>query len=108
MERGWIRAVAGVCVVCVGLSIPLEASIVKGKRAYGKYLKSACGFKGDLMGSKHTQYEWDAFYKSNTLAAELLRICPESTPITKEKDLKYLYRFFRNFASDSGNVPSCN
>lgn len=103
-----MSAVVGAVVVCIGLSVPAEASIVKGKRAYTKHLKKACGFKGDLMGSKHTQYEWEAYYKSQTLAAELLRICPQSKPITKAKDLKYLYRFFRNFASDSGNVPSCN
>lgn len=107
MKHGWSRALVAAVIVCVGLDVPAEASIVKGKRIYSKYLKSACGFKGDLMGSKHTQFEWDAFYKSQTLTQELLRICPGSTPITKEKDLKDLYRFFRNFASDSGNVPSC-
>ena len=45
-------------VVMVSFSTPANASVVRGKKYYIKYLKDACGFKGDVMGKHHTKKEW--------------------------------------------------
>lgn len=85
-----------------------NASIVTGKRYYTQLLKEPCGFKGDIMGSKHTKNAWRAFYKSGTLNTAIKEICPNAPDITSSSKQKHLYHFLESFASDSGNVPSCN
>ncbi len=92
----------------VALSSNAEASVVTGKRYYTQLLKEPCGFKGDIMGSKHTKNAWRAFYKSGTLNTAIKEICPKAPDIISEKKQKHLYHFLESFASDSGNVPSCN
>ena len=90
------------------LSTHLQASIVKGKNFYAQILKSACGFNGEIMGKKHTVKEWKMFYDNNQLYLAIKDLCPNAPLITEEKDLTNLYHFLSSFASDSGNVPSCN
>lgn len=90
------------------LSSPLYASSVKGKIFYAKTLKSPCGFTGELMGKKHTVSEWRDFYNANKMNDVIRGYCPKAPMITEEKDLTNLYHFLSSFASDSGNVPSCN
>jgi hypothetical protein len=85
-----------------------NASIVTGKRYYTQLLKGPCGFKGDIMGSKHTKNAWRAFYKSGTLNTAIKEICPDAPDIISTSKQKHLYHFLESFASDSGNVPSCN
>ena len=73
---------------------------------YKKKLKSACGMSGADMAKKHTQAEWEDL-KGN-LKEEIKTICPNvSDKALKDKYLQHYYDFFHNFASDSGNVPSC-
>jgi len=78
----------------------------KGQKLYAKKLKKACGFNGAKMAKKHTQAEWKKINSSGKLADEIKKQCPKAKPV-KEKYLKDLYDFFYNYASDSGNVPSC-
>lgn len=89
-------------------STSLYASAVKGKVFYSQYLKPICGFNGETMGKKHTVSEWKAFYDRNQLNLAVKVLCPNAPEITTEKDLTNLYHFLSSFASDSGNVPSCN
>ncbi|DAB35454.1 MAG TPA: cytochrome C [Sulfurospirillum sp. UBA12182] len=84
-----------------------EASVVRGKKYYTQLLKEPCGFKGDVMGSHHTKNAWRAFFKSGTLNTAIKEICPKA-PDIPEKYHTHLYHFLESFASDSGNVPSCN
>lgn len=100
--------IALVMLVSVSINVHAEASIVRGKRYYIKLLKGPCGFKGDVMGKKHTKKEWRDLYRTGTLGLELKKICPTSPAITSKKKQKHLYYFLSSFASDSGNVPSCN
>jgi hypothetical protein len=37
---------------------------------------------------------------------ELFKICPKAKPL-KAKYVSHVYDFLYNYASDSGNVPSC-
>ena len=95
----------------LGLSLfstHLQASAVKGKNFYAQNLKQTCGFNGEIMGKKHTVSEWKAFYDNNQLYLAIKALCPNTPLITAEKDLTNLYHFLSSFASDSGNVPSCN
>jgi hypothetical protein len=78
----------------------------KGQKIYSKKLKKACGFNGAVMAKKHKQSEWKSINSSGKLGDEIKKLCPASKPL-KDKYLKDLYDFFYNFASDSGNVPSC-
>lgn len=99
------------CVVTfalVSLSQDADASVVRGKKYYIQILKGPCGFKGDVMGSYHTKNAWRAFYKSGTLNEAIKEICPKAPNIPSKKKLKHIYHFLESFASDSGNVPSCN
>jgi len=86
----------------------LMASTVKGKIFYAHNLKNICGFNGDVMGKKHTMNEWKSFYDKNQLSFAIKVFCPKAPDITDPKDLTNLYHFLSSFASDSGNVPSCN
>ncbi|WP_263832321.1 cytochrome C [Sulfurospirillum oryzae] len=90
------------------LSTSLYASAVRGKNFYAQYLKPVCGFNGEVMGKKHTANEWKTFNDNNQLNLAIKALCPNAPLITTEKDLTNLYHFLSSFASDSGNVPSCN
>ncbi len=99
-----------IIIVCLNISFStsLEASVVRGKKYYVKILKKPCGFKGDIMGKYHTKREWRNTYRNGTLGVEIKKICPNAPDIESKKKLKHLYHFLSSFASDSGNVPSCN
>ena len=105
------KMIVSIVSIVVGLTLlssPLQASSVKGKIFYAKTLKSPCGFTGELMGKKHTVAEWRDFYNANKMNDVIKGFCPKAPLITEEKDLTNLYHFLSSFASDSGNVPSCN
>ena len=83
-----------------------SADAAKGQKLYKKKLSKACGMNGAKMASKHTQEEWEA--KKETLSETIKEICPSvKDKALKSKYLDHYYDFFHNFASDSGNVPSC-
>lgn len=90
------------------LGTQAEASVIRGKRYYVKYLKKPCGFKGDVMGKMHTKKEWRDAYRNGTINLEIKKICPNIQTFLSEKKQKHIYHFLSSFASDSGNVPSCN
>lgn len=95
----------GVIALGIGSTI-VNADAVKGQKLFIKKYKKSCGFTGGVMAKKHTQDEWESIYKSGKLNDELLKQCPKSKK-SKKKYLKHMYEFFFNYASDSGNVPSC-
>jgi len=83
-----------------------SADSAKGQKLYKKKLKSACGFSGADMAGKHTQEEWEE--KQDSLAEEIKHLCPTvKDKALKGKFMPHYFDFFHNFASDSGNVPSC-
>lgn len=88
------------------LSSTLSADAVKGQKIIIKKLKKDCGFNGDVLAKKHTQDEWEEIQNKNGLNEEILKICPKAKPL-KEKYINHVYDFLYNYASDSGNVPSC-
>ena len=85
----------------------LSADTAKGQKLFTKKLKGACGITGAAMAGKHTQDEW-AEIGTAGMAAEIKVICPKiKDKSLKEKYLQHYFDFFNEYASDSGNVPSC-
>jgi len=97
-----------VTLMSIAVSIDAEASVIRGKRYYVKLLKESCGFKGDVMGKYHTKQEWRDAYRNGTITLTIRKICPDATAVISKKKQKHLYHFLSSFASDSGNIPSCN
>lgn len=63
---------------------------------------------GAKMATQHTQDEWEALKESGKIADELKKMCPSAPEkALKDKYLQHYYDFFFEYASDSGNVPSC-
>jgi len=82
-----------------------SADVNKGKKVYMKKLKAACGFNGAKFATKHTQDEWESMKGAGKFGAEVKNICPKSH--LKPKYENDIYDFSYEYASDSGNVPSC-
>ncbi len=88
-------------------STVVSADSTKGQKLYTKKLKSVCGISGAVVAGKHTQDEWSEIGVAG-VAEEIKTICPNTTDkLLKEKYLPHYLDFFREFGSDSGNVPSC-
>jgi len=97
-------------ITLVGMSfttVTLSADAAKGQKVILKKLKKPCGLNGAELAKKHTQVEWKAIQDKKGLQAELNTICPKLKKPLKEKYIIHVYDFLYNYASDSGNVPSC-
>ena len=82
-------------------STTVYADADKGLQIYKAKLKSVCGMNGGTFAAKHTQAEWEDAH-----------ICPAGKEFFesdkfKSKYSEHLYDFVHDFASDSGNIPSC-
>jgi len=107
------KKVALAAIIGFGLlSTSAYADASKGKRIYQKKLKAKCGFSGAVFAAKHTQDEWSEAKDNGELGAMMEEACPggkaffESDKF-KNKFSSHLYDFVNDFASDSGNIPSC-
>ncbi len=88
------------------LSTAAFADAGKGQKLFIKEMKAPCGYDGGTMAKKHTQAEWKAIQAAGKLNDELIKQCPNAKPL-KDSYIEHVYEFLYNFASDSGNVPSC-
>ena len=101
MTKLAVAALLGMAV----LSTTASADVAKGKKIYMKKLKAACGFSGAKFAVKHTQDEWEKIKGAGKFKEEVLKICPGAK--LKDKYVNDVYDFAYEYASDSGNVPSC-
>ena len=107
MKKLFSTLIASALLVGV-MSSNVMADPAKGQKIYLKKLKKACGFNGAKMSAKHTQDEWEEIKEAGKLEDEIIKLCPKvKKGYLKDKWLDDLYDFFYNYASDSGNVPSC-
>ena len=90
-----LMAAALIGLLAVGTTASADAA--KGQKLYQKKLKDKCS---------HTQFEWEDINDEGKLMEEIQRQCPNVKSL-KESYLPHLYDFFYEYASDSGNVPSC-
>jgi len=88
------------------MSVSASADAAKGQKIILKKLKKPCGMNGAELAKKHTQAEWKTISESGKLNDEIIKICPKAKPL-KDKYTKDVGDFIINYASDSGNVPSC-
>ena len=101
MTKLAVAALLGMAV----LSTTASADVNKGKKIYMKKLKASCGFSGAKFAVKHTQGEWEKIKGAGKFLDEVKKICPKSN--LKPKYADDVYDFAYEYASDSGNVPSC-
>ncbi len=87
------------------VSTTASADVAKGQKLYSKKLKAACGFTGAKFAAKHTQDEWAALKESGKIGEEIATLCPGAK--FKDKWADDIFDFANEYASDSGNVPSC-
>ncbi|SFV61663.1 hypothetical protein MNB_SV-6-1006 [hydrothermal vent metagenome] len=87
-------------------STTANADVAKGMKLYSKKLKGACGFTGAKFATKHTQGEWEEIKNAGKFSDEVKKLCP-SAKKWKDKWADDVYDFAYEYASDSGNVPSC-
>jgi len=103
-----ISSLLAAAVLAGVMSSSAMADPAKGQKLYLKKLKKACGINGAKMSAKHTQDEWEALKNDGKLEDEIIKICPKvKKGYLKDKWMNDIYDFFYNYASDSGNVPSC-
>ncbi len=89
------------------MTTTLSADAAKGQKLYSKYMKDVCGFSGAKFAASHTQDEWEEINTAGKFADEVKAICPAISDSYKDAWSEYLYDFSYEYASDSGNVPSC-
>jgi hypothetical protein len=82
-----------------------SADVKKGQKIFLKKLKAPCGFNGAKFALKHTQDEWESIKGAGQFVAETKKLCPKAK--IKAKYVPDVYDFVYEYASDSGNVPSC-
>ena len=97
-----VAALLGMAV----LSTTASADVKKGQKLYLKKLKAPCGINGSEFAQKHTQDEWEAIYEAGKFEDEVKKICPKVKSV-KPKYVEDIYDFVYEYASDSGNIPSC-
>ena len=95
--------------IALGLSGTVaSADVAKGQKLFSKKLKKACEMTGAKMAGQHTQDEWEKIHTDGNLKTELKTICPNlEDSALKDKFMEHYFDFFYEYASDSGNVPSC-
>ena len=94
------------------LSTSAMADPAKGQKLYLKYLKKTVGFNGAKFAAKHTQDEWEELFEND---GEEFKKEFGSNDKTKKffegekfkKIMPHIKDFVIEYASDSGNVPSC-
>ena len=96
-----VAALLGLAV----LSTAATADVKKGQKIYLKKMKKSCGFSGAKFAHKHTLDEWENIKEAGKFGAEAAKVCGGLK--LKPKYENHVYDFAYEYASDSGNVPSC-
>ena len=100
-------AFAALLLLTIGTTAA-NANSDKGKKYFAKKLKKPCGITGAALAGKHTQAEWKHINEKGAIAAEIKTICPKvEDGALKDKYVPHYFDFLFNYASDSGNIPSC-
>jgi hypothetical protein len=82
-------------------------NINKGQSIYTKKIKGQCADKtGAAFAAAHTQAEWAAALKDAKFEETIKAFCPDMKKY-KEKWTPHLFEFVNEYASDTGNEPSC-
>lgn len=90
-----------------------HADVKKGQKIYLKTFKSKFHVSGAKFAAEHTQDEWEELFEDN--GEEFIKVYSEKYPKAEKflknpknwKKLEHVRDFVIEYASDSGNVPSC-
>lgn len=101
--------------VALGLSLSVgtaSADAAKGQKLYLKFMKAPTGLNGGQFAAQHTQAEWKALCENGGagFVEEYSAKFPDAADFLKGKFSRFqqdICDFVINYASDSGNVPSC-
>ena len=89
-------------------SVTASADVKKGQMLYLKKLKNVCDMNGAQMAEKHTMGEWESIYTKGKLGEEIKSFCPNvKDKSIQEKYMQHYFDFFKEYGSDSGNIPAC-
>jgi len=94
------------------LSTSVLADSAKGQKLYMKKMKKVCGMSGAAFAAKHSQSEWEEAKEDGSLTEVFTEACPGGADLFKGDKFKkkyesHIYDLANDYASDSGNVPSC-
>ena len=100
--------------VLIGLlNVSAVADIKKGQKHYLKTFKSKFKMNGVKFATLHTQDEWRALFENNAegFINEFSERYPKAQKLLNNpkswKKIQHVRDFAIEYASDSGNVPSC-
>jgi len=95
------------------LIVPAFADVKVGQKVYLKKFKTRTGLNGTMFATSHTVEEWNSLFKDDAkgFIDEYSKRYPKLTKfLSKPKNLEKILHvgdFAKEYASDSGNVPSC-
>jgi len=88
-------------------SVDMEfANPQRGQKIYAKMFYTKCGITCGEMAKKHTQDEWEQFFKEKKVGEAIGEYCPIMDELN-EKEQRLVYDFMYHHASDSGHVADC-
>jgi len=102
----------GALLGSLGSSV-LMADVKKGQKAYLKTFKSKFKMNGTKFATLHTQAQWEELFanEGEGFKKEFTANYPKSKKTLEKKNiwkkLQHVKDFAIEYASDSGNVPSC-
>ena len=90
------------------------ADAAKGQKYYLKFFKKKTDLNGAEFAKQHTQAEWKEYFADGgtKFITEYSKTYPKMEKFLngdkfKKKYIKHVSDFVIEYASDSGNVPSC-
>ena len=87
------------------LTSTMQANYKLGSIDYKINIKKECKMSSWELARNHTQDEWEELFQKKDLLLTIQTICKsKNIKIKNEEDL---FDFLYEYASDSGNVPSC-
>lgn len=96
------------------VSTSAMADAAKGQKYYLKFFKKKTSLNGGEFAKQHTQAEWKTYFADGgaKFIAEYSKKYPKMEKFLngdkfKNKYIKHISDFMIEYASDSGNVPSC-
>lgn len=111
MKKLMSLIVSGFLMLSV-LSTSAMADPAKGQKLYLKYLKSVTEMNGAKFAAKHTQDEWEELFADDGAGFKKeFGVNEKAQKFFEGEKFKQIMPHIKDFAieyaSDSGNVPSC-
>ena len=79
----------------------------KAQKIFKRKLQKRCGYNAAYFAQLHTQDEWENFNTVEKFTEEFIKLCPNGEQYLKEKWVKPLYIWSKEYAKDSLYRPLC-